>query len=90
MVKLHLFGGFENKPLGITCNMELGHLYSDIGDRKELIDAGIKVGIKERWLQGINLIHYDLWGKPLERAKAIFPLVTDIEFGEDLRMLKGG
>lgn len=91
MIKLHLFSGFENKKLGITPETALGHLYSDMEQVAELKYAGARVGMKDKWLQNkddTGIWHFDLWGKPLEKAKRLFPIVTDFEFVADVLRLK--
>lgn len=88
MVKLHLFAGFDNKHLRITPNknMQLGHLYSDLEDIDELLQAGVRIRMKKKWLQVLDTpIHFDLWGTPLLMAKALFPVVTNSELVEDMR-----
>ena len=84
MIKLHIFSGFENPTLAITEDMELGHLYSDVFDKQELLAAGAKVGMKSRWLQSkeTGLIHFDLWATPLRKAKELYLTVTDEEFAK--------
>lgn len=89
MIKLHLFSGFENKRLGITPDMELGHLYSDTGDRGELCEAAASVGLYTGTIQEKEgLVHFDLWGQPLARAIERFPLATDAELYEDMKKIK--
>lgn len=93
MVKLHLFRGWENLILGIGPNTELGHLYEDTNDQEALCDAIEKVGGKRQWIQSAKktgLMHFDLWGKPLEIAKKLFRIVTDQEFAEDVARLSKG
>lgn len=88
MLKLHLFTGFENKRLGIRKEMELGHLYDDGKDQLALINAADKLGLKIGHLQNTDgFVHFDLWGKPLERAKQLFKLVTDLELYEDMKSM---
>jgi len=93
VVKLHLFGGFENKALGITPDMELGHLYEDTNSLAILAYAAEKVGLKSSYQQETGgLVHFDLWGKPLERAKQMFAIVSDEELYQDMVNMnrKGG
>lgn len=88
VVKLHLFGGFENKELGITSNMELGHLYEDTNSIAILAYAGEKVGIKQGWLQNSDgFFHFDLWGSPLQRAKQLFQVASDLELASDMKRM---
>ena len=84
MIKLHLFSGFENPVLGIKADTELGHLYDDGNDQTEVTKAAIRVGCGRNWLQKTVFVHYDLWGKPLEKAKLIYPIATDLELYEDM------
>ena len=83
MVKLHLFSGFEKRSLGITPDMELGHLYDDGNSRIRLSHAAARVGVGRRRAQTskTGLVHYDLWGPPLARAKTLFPIVSGREHG---------
>lgn len=88
-MRLHLFGGFENKKLGITPDMELGHLYDEWNDIPTLYNEGRRVGMKPQWLQESDgFYHYDLWGKPLEKAKELFPIVSDLQLADDLKRFK--
>lgn len=85
--RLHLFSGFENKMLGITPDMELGHLYDWRNDILVLKKLGKEVGMKSNWMQvddATNFWHFDLWGKPLEKARQLFRIVGDLEFANDL------
>lgn len=85
VVKLHLFRGFENPALGITPDTECGHLYEDTGSFAILAFAGEKVGAKREWLQNTGgLVHFDLWGGPLERAKQLFHIASDHELTRDM------
>ena len=84
MIKLHLFSGFENPVLGIKADTELGHLYDDGNNQLEVTKAAIRVGCGRNWLQRTTLVHYDLWGRPLEKAKLIYPIATDLELYEDM------
>ena len=86
--RLHLFGGFENKMLGITPNTELGHLYDWRNELVVLEKLGQEVSMKRQWLQydeATNFWHFDLWGWRLERAKELFPIVTDMQFADDIQ-----
>ncbi|MFC1919534.1 hypothetical protein ACFLWX_01930, partial [Chloroflexota bacterium] len=63
MIKLHLFRGFENRRLGITPEMELGHLYSNTGDLAELREAARQLSLNAAWLQrksDTGFVHYDI------------------------------
>jgi hypothetical protein len=89
MVKLHLFTGFENEALGITADMELGHLYEDTNSIAILAYAAEKVGLKASYKQDSDgLFHFDLWGKPLERAKRMFPVISDQTLHQDMIRIK--
>ena len=88
VIKLHLFSGFENKELGITRGMEIGHLYEDTNSFAILTYAVDKIGIKEGWVQNNDgFIHFDLWGAPLEKAKRIFNVVSDEELAKDMEAI---
>jgi hypothetical protein len=88
MIKLHLFTGFDNPALGITPDMELGHLYDDQNDQRALITAASELGLSSGYMQvGTGLIHFDLWGKPLIKAKNLHKIVTDLELAEDMKGL---
>ena len=91
MVKLHLFSGFEKHSLGITPEIELGHLYDDINSHANLADAAQRLGVNTRRTQTsrAGLVHFDLWGKPLVRAKKLFPLVSGRELARDMQRLNG-
>lgn len=91
MIKLHLFSGFENPILGITPDMEIGHLYDDQNDQRALIIAAIELGLASSYMQGAGtgLIHFDLWGNPLIKAKKkLYKIVTGVEMAEDMERLK--
>ena len=90
MVKLHLFSGFEKRSLGITPGMELGHLYDDGNSLLRLANATAQIGVGRRRAQmsKTGLVHYDLWGPPLARAKTLFPIVSGRELVADMRRLK--
>lgn len=90
IVKLHLFSGFENKELGITPDMELGHLYEDTNNWIILSYAAERIGVKQSWIQPqekTGLLHFDLWGNRLKWAKQHFLIVDDIEFAADMQRL---
>jgi len=79
MVKLHVFSGFENARLKIQRDTLLGHLYSD-RDQEELVEAAAVVGINPDYLQNSRgFYHYDLWGKPLFKARLFYQRVTNRE-----------
>ncbi len=85
MVKLHLFSGFENARLKITRQMQLGHLYSDAGIH-ELLEAARLVGVKPDRLQNSRgFYHFDLWGKPLRRARLFFTGVDNHGIYRDMQ-----
>ncbi|MEE9473359.1 MAG: hypothetical protein V3V82_05185, partial [Acidimicrobiia bacterium] len=75
---------------GITPGMELGHLYDDGNSRIRLAHAAAQVGVGRRRAQvsTTGLVHYDLWGPPLARAKTLFPIVSGRELVADMRRLK--
>lgn len=89
MIKLHLFSGFEKSSLGITPDMELGHLYDDGNDGALLADAAARVGVRRERVQTskAGLLHFDLWGSPLERARQLFPIVSGREIAGDIQRL---
>lgn len=72
--------------------MELGHLYDDREDQRALIIAAINLGLASRYMQGAEtgVIHFDLWGKPLLKAKKIYLTVTDEQFAEDIKKVISG
>jgi hypothetical protein len=85
MVKIHLFSGFENKRLQIERDTPLGHLYSD-SSQSELLAAARQVGVNPRCLQNSRgFYHFDLWGKPLVRARLFYPRVNNRELYRDLQ-----
>ena len=90
MVKLHLFSGFEKRSLGITADMALGHLYDDGNSLLQLVQAAAEIGVGRRRVQmsKSGVVHYDLWGPALARAKRLFPVVSRRELGSDIRQLK--
>ncbi len=90
MIKLHLFSGFEKRSLGITLDMKLGHLYDDGNSLLNLAAATARIGVGRRRAQmsKTGLVHYDLWGPSLARAKTLFPTVSGRELVADMRRLK--
>jgi hypothetical protein len=89
MVKIHLFSGFENRRLKIERNTPLGHLYSD-GSLEELLQAALLVGVHAECIQNSRgFYHFDLWGKPLIRARLLYPHVTNRELYHDLQAVRG-
>ena len=85
MIKIHVFSGFENRRLKIERNTLLGHLYSDRG-REELLEGARLVGVNPRCIQNSRgFYHFDLWGKPLVKARLFFPRVTNHELYFDLQ-----
>jgi hypothetical protein len=89
MIKLHLFSGFEKASVGITPDTELGHLYDDANDAASLADVAERLGMRRHRIQvsKTGLIHFDLWGNPLEKAKGLFPLVPGREVARDIQRL---
>ena len=85
-IKLHLHSGYDVPKLGITADMELGHLYDDAGDLDALHATASRVGLSRRWFQDsqTGLPHYDLWNYPLKKAKELFQIVSDDEMVADL------
>ena len=67
--------------------MELGHLYDDTGDYRALIMVAIQLELSSRYLQRGEFVHFDLWGKPLIRAKELYTIATDLELAEDMERL---
>ena len=90
MVKLHLFSGFEKRSLGITSDMALGHLYDDGNSLLRLAHAAARIGVGRRRAQmsKAGLVHYDLWGPPLVRAKRLLSIVSRRELASDIRRIK--
>jgi len=85
MVKIHLFSGFESDRLKIKRDTPLGHLYSDTG-KEELIEAARLVGVNPACLQKSHgLYHFDLWGKPLIKARLFFTRATNREIYRDMQ-----
>jgi hypothetical protein len=89
VLKLHLFSGFEKRSLGITRDMELGHLYEDTNSCTPLRDAAETLGVSAKRAQTskTGLVHFDLWGEPLETAKKLFPIVSGRELARDIQRL---
>jgi hypothetical protein len=88
MVKIHLFSGFENDRLKITRDTPLGHLYSD-NNVSELLEAARLVGVNLACLQNSRgFLHFDLWGKPLLKARLVYPRVNNHELHHDLLSVK--
>lgn len=85
MVKIHLFSGFENKRLKISRETPLGHLYSDY-NVDELLDAAKLVGVNPDYIQNSRgFRHFDLWGKPLVKARMFFPRATNRDIYRDMQ-----
>jgi len=90
MVKIHLFSGFQNDRLKITRDTLLGHLYSDRAV-DELLEAARTVGVNPDYLQNSRgFRHFDLWGKPLIKARLIFPQVNNHQLAHDLAVWRRG
>ena len=88
MVKIHIFSGFESERLKIRRDTLLGHLYSDEGTL-ELIEAAQTIGVNPAYLQNSRgFFHFDLWGKPLTRARLFYPHVNNRELFCDLQALR--
>jgi hypothetical protein len=88
MVKIHVFSGFESERLKIRRDTLLGHLYSD-ESTLELIDAARAIGVNPAYLQNSRgFFHFDLWGKPLTRARLFYPRVNNRELYHDLLVLR--
>ena len=83
-VKLHLF---KLPPDGY----EFGHLFSDTRDSVigeiELCMEAEDLELDKRWIQKKpgKLVHFDLWGKPLRKAKKLFPIVDNKGMRDILR-----
>jgi hypothetical protein len=85
MIKLHLFSGHENARLKITRDTLLGHLYSD-KDKEELLEAARLVGVNPDYIQNSRgFYHFDLWGKPLIKARLFFKQVDNHEIYRDMK-----
>lgn len=91
-VKLHLFKGFELPQRGITAETELGYLYSDNQIRIELVAAAGQLGLRLEWIQESHtgIEHFDLWHGRLQKAKVMFPIVSDKEFAADMERIRKG
>lgn len=88
MIRLHLHSGFSNPKLHIKPDMELGHLYDDRGDEQAMAQAVTKVGLAPGYIQRDHgFAHFDLWAKPLEKAKTLFRITGDREFAKDVERL---
>jgi hypothetical protein len=88
MVKIHVFSGFESERLKIRRDMLLGHLYSDKGT-PELIEAARAIGVNPAYLQNSRgFFHFDLWGKPLTKARLFYSRVNNRELYLDLQELR--
>jgi len=84
MVKIHLFSGFENERLKITRKTALGHLYSD-DNIDELLDAAKTIGVNPDYVQNSRgFYHFDLWGKPLTRARLFYPQADNHNLYRDI------
>jgi hypothetical protein len=93
VVKLHIFVDSQT-------GQEMAYLYSDTHNRRELRQAASECGVEPRidYSLGfldepepnqteprvIPLLHYNLQGPTLERAKTLFKLVDDKELSDDL------
>jgi hypothetical protein len=87
MVKVHLFSGYESEKLKITRDTPLGHLYSD-QNTDELIEASRLVGVSLNYIQNSRgFEHFDLWGKPLKKARLLFAVVDNHEIYRDMKKL---
>ncbi len=88
MIKLHVFSGFESEKLKISRETPLGHLYSD-RDVEELKEAVKLIGVNPDYLQNSRgFFHYDLWGKPLIKARLFFKIVNNHELYQDLKAIR--
>jgi hypothetical protein len=86
MVKIHLFSGFENQRLKIARDTPLGHLYSD-DNINELLDAAKTVGVNPDYIQNSRgFYHFDLWGKPLNRARLFYSQADNHILYRDLKI----
>lgn len=89
MVKIHVFSGFESERLKIQRETLLGHLYSDRCN-SELLEAASLVGINPAYLQNSRgFYHFDLWGKPLTKARLFYKRVSNRELYQDMKVLAG-
>jgi hypothetical protein len=88
MVKIHLFSGFENERLQITRDTPLGHLYSD-ESMAELLEAAQLVGVNPDYIQNSRgFFHFDLWGKPLAKARLFFSRAGNHDLYRDIQKSK--
>jgi hypothetical protein len=86
MVKIHLFSGFESERLKISRDTLLGHLYSD-ESLAELLEAARLVGVNPAHIQNSRgFLHFDLWGKPLLKARLFFKTVDNHEIYRDMKV----
>lgn len=87
--RLRIFKGRSDKKLGITPDMEIGHLYHYNNEREELSEFGKLIGLSPSWMQNRweGLAHYDLWGAPLIKARKLFKVVTIEEVYQDMGRL---
>jgi hypothetical protein len=89
MVKIHVFSGFESERLKIKRETLLGHLYSDLSV-SELLEAAKTVGVNQACLQNSRgFYHFDLWGKPLARARLFYKRVSNRELYQDMKATAG-
>jgi hypothetical protein len=93
MVKLYIF-------IDSQTGQEMAYLYSDTHDRRELRQAASECGVdrdtdyslgffdepepNQTEPKVVPLLHYNLQGPTLERAKSLFRLVDDRELSNDL------
>ena len=85
MVKIHLFSGFESERLKIKRDTPLGHLYSD-SNKEELIEAARLVGVNPAYIQHKRgFYHFDLWGKPLIKARLFYTRASNREIYRDMQ-----
>jgi hypothetical protein len=90
MVKVHLFSGYESEKLKITRDTPLGHLYSD-QNTEELLEAARLIGVSLEYLQNSRgFEHFDLWGKPLKKARLLFVAVDNHRIYRDMKKLAAG
>jgi hypothetical protein len=75
MIKLHVFH---------QAGREYGYLYDDAGEFEELCAAAEQCGLSREKYQEGKLIHFDLWGKPLKKAKELFRIVDNHEIAADM------
>ncbi|KKN65508.1 hypothetical protein LCGC14_0481120 [marine sediment metagenome] len=88
-VKVHVFYWKAAPYLGIKRGERIGHLYSDVEDIEELLEAGRSMGLPDTWLKKLKSpIHYDVWDNKVTMAMQRFQVVGNQEFREDIRGLK--